>query len=123
MAKDRAANQIFVGYPWKTYKSHWENTLNELHKRSPLYFVAIGRKPGQPAAQLLNSILRTIDRSSYAFFDASAGNPNVALEYGYARATIDEESIYSGTRTLRPQAAPAHQSSLTWQAQLQIITH
>ncbi len=94
MAKDRAANQIFVGYPWKTYKSHWENTLNELHKRSPLYFVAIGRKPGQPAAQLLNSILRAIDRSSYAFFDASAGNPNVALEYGYARATLDEESIY-----------------------------
>lgn len=94
MAKDRAANQIFVGYPWKTYKSHWEQTLGELHKRSPLYFVAIGRKPGQPAAQLLNAILKAIDRSSYAFFDASAGNPNVALEYGYARATLDEESIY-----------------------------
>lgn len=94
MARDRAANQIFVGYPWKTYKSHWEKTLNELHKRSPLYFVAIGRKPGQPAAQLLNAILKAMDRSSYAFFDASAGNPNVALEYGYARATLDEASIY-----------------------------
>lgn len=94
MATVRAANQIFVGYPWKTYKAHWESTLSELHKRSPLYFVAIGRKPGQPAGQLLNSILKAIDRSSSAFFDASAGNPNVALEYGYARATLDEENIY-----------------------------
>ena len=94
MATERASNQIFVGYPWKTYKNHWEKTLTTLHKRSPLYFVAIGRKPGQPASQLLNSILKAIDRSSYAFFDASAGNPNVALEYGYARATMGEEDIY-----------------------------
>lgn len=94
MALDRSANQIFVGYPWKTYKAHWEKTLGALHKRSPLYFVAIGRKPGQPASQLLNTILKSIDRSSYAFFDASAGNPNVALEYGYARATMSEEDIY-----------------------------
>lgn len=94
MAKDSSSNQIFVGYPWKTYKTHWERTLNSLHKRSPLHFVAIGRKPGQPASQLLATILKAIDRSSYAFFDASAGNPNVALEYGYARATMDEENIF-----------------------------
>lgn len=94
MGKVRSGNQIFVGYPWKTYKLHWERTLAALHKRSPLHFVAIGRKPGQPASQLLSSILKAIDRSSYAFFDASAGNPNVALEYGYARATMSEEDIY-----------------------------
>ena len=51
MAKDRAANQIFVGYLWKTYKSHWEQALIELYKRSPLYFVAIGRKRGQLARE------------------------------------------------------------------------
>jgi hypothetical protein len=94
MAKERSANQIFVGYPWKTYRAHWEKTLSELHKWSPLHFVAVGRRPGQPAAQLLTNILQTIDRSSAAFFDASAGNPNVALEYGYVRATLDESVIY-----------------------------
>ncbi|MBI4600666.1 MAG: hypothetical protein HY721_01775 [Planctomycetes bacterium] len=94
MAKERSSNQIFVGYPWKTYCAHWEKILTEVHKRSPLHFVAIGRQPGQPAAQLLTRILQTIDRSSAAFFDASAGNPNVALEYGYARAALDESAIY-----------------------------
>lgn len=94
MAHDRSANQIFVGYPWKTYRPHWEGIIKELHKWSPLHFVAIGRRAGQPAAQLLSTILQTIDRSSAAFFDASAGNPNVALEYGYARATLDESTIY-----------------------------
>jgi hypothetical protein len=94
MAKKKSSNQIFVGYPWKTYRAHWEKILTEVHKRSPLHFVAIGRQPGQPAAQLLTRILQTIDRSSAAFFDASAGNPNVALEYGYARAVLDESAIY-----------------------------
>lgn len=94
MAKERSANQIFVGYPWKTYRLHWEKAITDLHTWSPLHFVAIGRKAGQPASQLLASILQAIDRSSVAFFDASAGNPNVALEYGYARATLDESDIY-----------------------------
>ena len=92
--KVRCANQVFVGYPWKTYRPHWEAAISNLHKWSPLYLVAIGRQTGQPAAQLLTKILQAIDRSSIAFFDASAGNPNVALEYGYARATLSETSIY-----------------------------
>lgn len=95
MAKrERCANQVFVGYPWKTYRAHWESVIKNLHTWSPLHFVAIGRQAGQPAAQLLTKILEAIDRSIVAFFDASAGNPNVALEYGYARATLDEGSIY-----------------------------
>ena len=94
VAKQWSANQIFLGYPWKTYRAHWEAIITELHKWSPLHFVAVGRRAGQPAAQLLTTILQTIDRSSAAFFDASAGNPNVALEYGYARATLDESLIY-----------------------------
>jgi hypothetical protein len=94
MAKERSANQVFVGYPWKTYRPHWEGIIKEFHKWSPLHLVAVGRRAGQPAAQLLTIILQTIDRSSAAFFDASAGNPNVALEYGYARATLDESAIF-----------------------------
>lgn len=88
------ANLIFVGYPWKTYRAHWEGIVSELHKWSPLHFLAIGRQPGQPAAQLLTHILSSIDRASMAFFDASGANPNVALEYGYARATLNENAIY-----------------------------
>jgi hypothetical protein len=94
MPKDRSANRLFVGYPWKTYRAHWEKALSEIHKRSPLHFMAVGREPGQPAAQLVTKILQSIDRSTVAFFDASAGNPNVALEYGYARATLEDGSIY-----------------------------
>jgi hypothetical protein len=56
--------------------------------------MAIGREPGQPAAQLLTKILNAIDRSTFVMFDASAGNPNVALEYGYSRARCDEDAIY-----------------------------
>jgi hypothetical protein len=94
MPKDKSANRLFVGYPWKTYRAHWEKALSDIHKRSPLHFMAIGREPGQPAAQLVTHILQTIDRSTIAIFDASAGNPNVALEYGYARATLEEAAIY-----------------------------
>jgi hypothetical protein len=94
MAKEKTANQIFLGYPWKTYKAHWEKIVADLHRWSPLHFMAVGRAAGQPAAQLLTKILQTIDRSTATFFDASAGNPNVALEYGYARATFDEAAIY-----------------------------
>lgn len=94
MPEDRSANRLFVGYPWKTYRAHWEKALADIHKRSPLHFMAIGREPGQPAAQLVTHILQAIDRSTVAIFDASAGNPNVALEYGYARATLEEGAIY-----------------------------
>jgi hypothetical protein len=94
MQKDRIANQIFLGYPWKTYRAHWEKLVKDLHRWLPIHFVALGRNPGQAASQLLDRIFVAIDRSSLAFFDASAGNPNVALEYGYARATLGETSIY-----------------------------
>ena len=94
MRKEVSANRIFVGYPWKTYRAHWEAAIGAIHKNTPLHFMAIGREPGQPAAQLLTKILQSIDRSTLVMFDASAGNPNVALEYGYARATFDDASIY-----------------------------
>ena len=40
MPKDKSANRIFVGYPWKTYRAHWEKALLDAHKRSPLHFMA-----------------------------------------------------------------------------------
>lgn len=94
MAREKSANRIFVGYPWKTYRAHWEKAIAAVHKTTPLHFMAIGREPGQPAAQLLTKILNAIDRSTVVMFDASAGNPNVALEYGYSRAQFDEDAIY-----------------------------
>jgi hypothetical protein len=94
VAKSKSANRVFVGYPWKTYRAHWERAIEQLHKQTPVHFMAIGREPRQPAAQLLTKILQAIDRSTAVMFDASAGNPNVALEYGYSRATFDDASIY-----------------------------
>jgi hypothetical protein len=92
--RQAAANRVFVGYQWRTYKGIWEKILSDLHKKSPLHFMAIGREPGQPAAQLLSNILGALDRSSAAFFDASGGNANVSLEYGYARSIMAENSLY-----------------------------
>lgn len=94
MPSEQSANRVFVGYPWKTYRAHWESAIGKLHKSTPLHFMAIGRDVGQPAAQLLTKILQAVDRSTMVMFDASAGNPNVALEYGYARAIFDDSEIY-----------------------------
>ncbi len=88
------ANRIFVAYPWRIYRAMWENLIAEWHKRYPLHFMAIGRDPGQPAAELLAKILDALDHSSCAFLDASGGNPNVSLEYGYAKSIMSENDIY-----------------------------
>ena len=88
------ANRVFLGYPWQPYKTMWENHVADLHKRYPLHFLAIGREPGQAATQLLTNIMRGLDSSSMALFDASTGNANVSLEYGYFRAARGEENVY-----------------------------
>jgi hypothetical protein len=94
MARSVIANRVFVGYPHRTYKPFWEAIAHDLHARYPLHFLAMGREPGQPAAQLLVEILNALDASSLALFDASTGNANVSLEYGYAKATMSEASVY-----------------------------
>jgi hypothetical protein len=86
------ANRVFVGYPWNPYKHTWETLIKELHKRYPLHFLAIGREEGLPATQLLTKIMQALDSSSMALFDASTGNANVSLEYGYFRAKRGEGS-------------------------------
>jgi hypothetical protein len=88
------ANRVFLGYPWQPYKTMWENLVEVLHKRYPLHFLAIGREPGQPATQLLTNIMRGLDSSSMALFDASTGNANVSLEYGYFRAARGEDNVF-----------------------------
>lgn len=88
------ANRIFLGYPWNPYKTMWENLVADLHKRYLLHFLAIGRNPGQPATQLLTNIMKALDSSSMAIFDASTGNANVSLEYGYFRAARGEDNVY-----------------------------
>jgi hypothetical protein len=94
LKRNSIPNRIFVGYPWKTYKPIWEGILSDIHKKYPLHFYAIGREPGQPALQLLNKILGTIDSSSLVLIDSSTGNPNVSLEYGYAKAKIKEDELF-----------------------------
>ena len=94
MARNVVANRVFVGYPHRTYKPFWEAIVRDLHSRYPLHFLALGREPGQPAAQLLVEILGALDSSSLALFDASTGNPNVSLQYGYAKATMSEAAVY-----------------------------
>lgn len=88
------ANRVFVGYPWNPYKQLWERLIADMHKRYPLHFLAIGREPAQPASQLLTKIFNALETSSAAVFDASTGNANVSLEYGYFRATRGEEGAY-----------------------------
>jgi hypothetical protein len=88
------ANRIFLGYPWNPYKLMWESTVYDLHKQYPVHFMAIGRESGQPANQLLSNIMKGLSTSSVAVFDASTGNPNVSLEYGYFRAIRGEDSAY-----------------------------
>lgn len=92
--RGEVANRVFVGYPHKTYKAFWESILGELHARYPLHFLALGREPGQPALELLVEILRAVDSSSAALLDASTGNANVSLEYGYAKKAMAETEVY-----------------------------
>jgi hypothetical protein len=88
-------NRVFLGYPWwRQYKPMWEDLVAQLHRKYPLHFLALGRHPGQPAEQLLAKILHGLDTSSQFLFDASTGNPNVSLEYGYARSIAGTRDVF-----------------------------
>jgi hypothetical protein len=87
-------NQVFVGLPWKNVKQKYENAINWLSIRSPLFFSIVGRDASQDAQDLLAVIKIKIDTSSYAIFDATDGNANVSLEYGYAEAREIKRALY-----------------------------
>jgi hypothetical protein len=77
------ANQVFIGLPWKFGKKY-EKIIAKLHQRFPLYFTIVGRNDAQDAVDLFEVIKDRIATSSYALFDATGGNANVSLEFGYA---------------------------------------
>lgn len=90
-------NQIFVGLPWKNVRPRYEKIIHRLEIKFPLHFTIVGRNDGQSAEDLFGIIKERIDKSSSAIFDATNGNPNVSLEYGYAEGAGVERTIYLHT--------------------------
>src|SRR5215831_520546 len=90
-------NQLFIGCPWLGTRTKYEAAIAELRKRYPLSFVIVGRYDGQDAQDLLDTIKDRIDSSTYAIFDATGGNANVSLEYGYTEAQGLRRAIYLST--------------------------
>jgi|ERR1700677_3548437 len=91
-------NQIFVGLPWKTVRPKYEKIIARLEKKFPLHFAIVGRDDGRDAANLFEIIKERISSSSYAIFDATGGNANVSLEYGYAEGIGVPRAIFLGAR-------------------------
>jgi hypothetical protein len=94
---DVIANQVFLAIPWKGVRRKYENCIDHLRSRSPLSFVIVGRSDRQDAHDLFEVIKERIQSSSYAVFDATGGNANVSLEYGYAEALDIPRALYLST--------------------------
>jgi hypothetical protein len=90
-------NQVFIGLPWKNVRKRYESVIDRLKIRSPLSFVIVGRGDEQDAEDLLEVIKGKLENSSYAVFDATWGNANVSLEYGYAEAKNIPRVLYLST--------------------------
>lgn len=87
-------NQVFVGLPWKTVRPRYERIIDRLATKFPVHFTIVGRDDGQDAEDLFEVIKTRISSSSFAIFDATGGNANVSLEYGYAEALGIPRAIY-----------------------------
>lgn len=87
-------NQVFIGLPWKTVRPKYERVIAKLEKSYPVFFTIVGRNDGQDALDLFEIIKDRIANSSYAVFDATGGNANVSLEYGYAEGIGVPKSIF-----------------------------
>jgi hypothetical protein len=79
-------NQIFIGCPWENIRAKYEQVCLEIENIYPVDFIILGREPGQDAEGLIDVIMQKIEESESAVFDASGGNPNVSLEFGYCEA-------------------------------------
>jgi hypothetical protein len=90
-------NQVFLGLPWRNVRPRYEKCIEKLERKYPLHFTIVGRKDAQDAEDLLQVIKDRIDSSSYGIFDATGGNANVSLEYGYAEAVDLPRAIYLST--------------------------
>lgn len=91
-------NQVFIGCPWLKLRPKYEGIIAKLKKKFPLSFVIVGRDDDQDAAELLTIIKGKLEASSRAIFDATGGNANVSLEYGFAEAKEIPRSIYMYVR-------------------------
>ena len=91
------ANRVFVGLPWRNVRPRYEKCIDKLEQKYPLHFTLVGRKDAQDAEDLLQVITDRIDTSSYGIFDATGGNANVSLEYGYAEAVDLPRALYLST--------------------------
>lgn len=99
------ANQVFVGLPWKNVRPKYEKIIRKLESKFPLYFTIIGRNDGQDAGNLFEIIKQRVASSSVALFDATGGNANVSLEYGYAEGIEVPRVIYLSTHKAAQQKA------------------
>lgn len=87
-------NQVFLGVPWKTVRPKYERAIQKLKKSHPISFVIVGRDENQDAEDLLEVIKKRLLTSSYAIFDATGGNANVSLEFGFADAHDVPRALY-----------------------------
>uniref|UniRef100_A0A832I860 Uncharacterized protein n=1 Tax=Eiseniibacteriota bacterium TaxID=2212470 RepID=A0A832I860_UNCEI len=87
-------NQVFLGVPWKTVRPKYERIIDKLKKSYPIAFVIVGRDQNQDAEDLLEVIKKRLLTSSYAIFDATGGNANVSLEFGFADANDIPRALY-----------------------------
>lgn len=77
-----------------------------MKKKYPLHFTIVGRDDGSDAQNLFEIIKERISSSSYAIFDATGGNANVSLEYGYAEGIEVPRAIFlSAHKAAQKQSA------------------
>jgi hypothetical protein len=91
-------NQVFIGLPWKNVRKTYEQVIDRLHLSYPISFVIVGRGDNQDAEDLLEVIKTRVQASTYAIFDATDGNANVSLEFGYAEALDIDRALYLSSR-------------------------
>ena len=98
-------NQVFLGLPWKTVRPKYERIVEGFRKTFPLSFVIVGREDNQDAEDLLEVIKKRLLTSSYAIFDATGGNANVSLEFGFADAKAVPRILYLSTHKASKRAS------------------
>jgi hypothetical protein len=98
-------NQVFIGCPAKTVRPKYDRVIDKLVKKYPLSFVIVGRREGQHAEDLLAIVKERLGSSSYAIFDATSGNANVSLEFGYAESEEIPRALYLSTHAKATKAS------------------